>query len=226
MCPKSVNCVRFIITIVPDAYPMDLQFIISFLIMINPFALFLYLRGVMEDLSDRDFVRVLAQASLISFVIYLTFAMFGEYIFVHVFKINYESFRIFGGLVIFYLAFTFTVIGGRSMISLKETLDDTASEIALPFMVGAGSISLSILLGHLQPPLFTAIHLFVILLLNFMIILGLKWVKSLISRRLNRVVFDKYMSILVRLMGFLIGGVGIDMIFQGIATLFSLPQPK
>jgi multiple antibiotic resistance protein len=200
---------------------MDFQLISAFLVLLNPFALFLYLKGIMESLNSKDFVQVLAKASLISFFIYLVFAVFGETIFVDIFSIHFDSFRIFGGIVIFYLSFTFVIRGGKSMIKLKESLDDTASEIALPFMVGAGSISLCILLGHNQNPLFSALHIAIPLLINFVMILTLKYLRSFIVEKLAQNAFDKYMSILVRVMGFLIGGVGIDMIFKGVTNLIA-----
>jgi multiple antibiotic resistance protein len=201
---------------------MDFQLISSFLVLLNPFALFLYLKGIMESLNSKDFVQVLAKASLISFFIYLIFAVFGETIFVDIFSIHFDSFRIFGGIVIFYLSFTFVIKGGKSMIQLKENLDDTASEIALPFMVGAGSISLCILLGHNQNPFFSALHIAIPLLINFVMILTLKRLRSFVVEKLAKNAFDKYMSVMVRVMGFLIGGVGIDMIFKGVTSLLKI----
>ncbi|MCS6904747.1 MAG: MarC family protein [Bacteroidia bacterium] len=198
---------------------MDYQVISAFLVLLNPFALFLYLKGIMETLNAKDFIQVLVKASIISFIIYLIFAVFGETIFVDIFSIHFDSFRIFGGFVIFYLSFTFVVKGGKSMIRLKDNLDDTASEIAMPFMVGAGSISLCILLGHNQNVIFSALHIAIPLILNFLTIVSLKYLRSFIVEKLAQSAFDKYMSIMVRVMGFLIGGVGVDMMFQGITNL-------
>jgi small neutral amino acid transporter SnatA (MarC family) len=52
-------------------------------------------------------------------------------------------------------------------------------------------------------------------------ILTLKYLRSFIVEKLAQNAFDKYMSILVRVMGFLIGGVGIDMIFKGVTNLIA-----
>ena len=59
-----------------------------------------------------------------------------------------ESFRIFGGVVLLSFGFLYIVKGDTALISIKEDLDDLASEIALPFMVGAATISLSIIIGN------------------------------------------------------------------------------
>ncbi|MFW5755581.1 MAG: MarC family protein, partial [Tangfeifania sp.] len=82
-----------------------------------------------------------------SLFICLVFFLSGDFIFRRVFQIEFESFRIFGGIIIFSYAHFFIVKGQRALIMIKENLDDLASEIALPFMVGAGTISLSILLS-------------------------------------------------------------------------------
>jgi len=61
---------------------MDIELIISFLIMLNPFAMFLYLRGVMHELSNKDFYIVLFKASVISYLIFAVFSTLGYTIFV------------------------------------------------------------------------------------------------------------------------------------------------
>ncbi|WP_187262475.1 MarC family protein [Pontibacter beigongshangensis] len=109
--------------------------IVGFLVMLNPFALFLYLKPVMKDLSDKDFRSVFIKASVISFSIFLVFLLFGDMVFQKVFRINFDSFRIFGGIVLFSFAYMFIVQGKKAFIQIKGDLHDLASEIALPFMV-------------------------------------------------------------------------------------------
>ena len=52
--------------------------LLPFLVILNPFALCLYLAGVMEDLESAHFVRVLTRASIISLVVFWIFAISGE----------------------------------------------------------------------------------------------------------------------------------------------------
>ena len=51
---------------------------VRFLAILNPFALCLYLVGVMDELESRDLTRVLAYASIISFVVFWLCALAGE----------------------------------------------------------------------------------------------------------------------------------------------------
>lgn len=196
--------------------------IISFLAMINPFALFLYLEPIRRDLDHKSFVKVIARATLISFSICLSFFFLGNVIFEKVFQIDFESFRIFGGIIIFSYAYFFIVKGQKALIMIKTDLHDLASEIALPFMVGAGSISLSILLREKHSLLLGGLALVIIFGINLLTLILLTVIRSRIDQHKFRKVFDKNMEILLRLNGFFIGSIGIDMVATGIKNLFNL----
>jgi multiple antibiotic resistance protein len=193
--------------------------IIVFLVLLNPFALFIYLQPVMRELSEKDFHKVLLKASLISFVIFTLFVMAGDIIFQRVLQINFEAFRIFGGIIIFTLAFLYIVQGKKSLITMKENLDDLASEIALPFMVGAGTISLCIVMSHKFSVPKGILILGIIMVLHYIIIFLLIKIRNLFSQKF-RVAFDKNMEIALRLNGLFVGAIGINMIIVGIDTVY------
>ncbi len=194
-------------------------YIISFLVLVNPFALFVYLNPIMDDLSYADFFKVLLKASLISTVIFLIFSEFGTLIF-RFLEIDFESFRIFGGVVIFTMALIFIIQGKKSFITLRGSLDELASEIALPFMVGAGTISISIIIGNNLTAWESALSIVTTLLLNFMIIATLVLIKYRIPSKRFKVAFDKMMVYLLRVNGFFVGAIGINMTVEGIQRLF------
>ncbi|WP_299581477.1 MarC family protein [uncultured Sunxiuqinia sp.] len=199
-----------------------LSSIVEFLVMLNPFALFLYLEPIRKDLSHRDFMMVIFKATLISFSVCLIFFLSGDLFFRKIFQIDFESFRIFGGIIIFSYAYFYIVKGQRALIIIKENLDDLASEIALPFMVGAGSISLSILLGHDHSYLIGGVSLAGIFLVNFLAIFLLKTLRDSIEKKKFKKAFDKNMEVLLRLNGFFIGAIGINMVLVGIKNLFGI----
>jgi multiple antibiotic resistance protein len=194
--------------------------IIAFLIMLNPFAMFLYLLPVMEELSQRSFLKVLLKASVISFAVFIAFLAAGDFLFQNVFQIHFESFRVFGGIIIFSYAYMFIVKGQKAFIHMKESLDDLASEIALPFMVGAGTISLTVLIGHNFSFLEGILAILAVLVINYFIIVLLKNMRDGIEKTKFRVAFDKNMQVFLRLNGFFIGAIGINMIVVGIMNLF------
>ena len=103
---------------------------------------------------------------------------------------------------------------------MKEDLNELASKIALPFMVGAGTISLSILLSQDNSYQMGTLMLVIIFGVNFLILYGMKKFRDSIEKRKIKNVFDKEMENLLRLNGFFIGAIGIDMILIGIKNLF------
>jgi multiple antibiotic resistance protein len=174
----------------------------------------------MDELDNISFIKVLIKATWISFLIYIFFLFSGQFIFENIFNIDFEAFRIFGGIVIFSFAYLFIVNGKKAFIQMKTKLDDLASEIALPFMVGAGTISLTILLSYNFSKKIGVLLLIIILAINFLIIMFLKSLKDNIAKNRFKIAFDKNMDILLRLMGFFVGAIGINMIITGITNFF------
>jgi len=199
-----------------------IKFGIAFLVLLNPFALFIYLQPVMKELSHAVFTKVLLRASLISFIIFSFFAVAGEYVFEEIFQIRFDSFRIFGGIVFSILALVYIVHGRRYLIELKEDLDDVAANIALPFMVGAGTISLAILIGHSYKPLLSFSIILTVLIINFVIIIALMYIRYALRSGL-RTAFDRLMERSMRLIGFFVGAIGVDMVITGIKNIFFTP---
>jgi multiple antibiotic resistance protein len=196
--------------------------IIEFLVMLNPFALFLYLEPVRKDLSHKDYVRVILKATVISFFVIMLFFFLGETIFDKVFQIDFESFRIFGGIIIFSYAYFYIVKGQKALIVIKETLDDLASEIALPFMVGAGAISLSVLVSYRHSTKQGLLIHVIVFALNFLILFVLKKFRDTLEGRKLRIAYDKNIEVLLRLNGFFIGAIGINMMLTGIKNMFGI----
>ncbi len=190
--------------------------IIQFLILLNPFALFIYLNSLYNDLGRKDFAFVLWKASLISGGFYLVFAFTGDFIFINFFNVAFDSFRLFGGIVILIYSLIFIIQGKKSFFTLKGSLDDLASEIALPFMVGAASVAQSILIGQKYSKLITFIIITSTLVINFGTIMLLIEIKYKIIKKKYRITFDKLLTILLRINGFFVGSIGIEMILKSL----------
>jgi multiple antibiotic resistance protein len=163
------------------------------------------------------FFKILAWASLISFVIYGFFAVYGQNIF-DVLQVNFEAFRIFGGIVLLSFALVFILQGKKSFITTKGEISSIASEIALPFIVGAGTITLSILIGENFNDATSVGILFIIMVLNFIFVAGLMVVRDKVPNKYNKM-FDEYAEILLRLSGFIVGSYGVGLIISGIENL-------
>jgi multiple antibiotic resistance protein len=112
------------------------------------------------------------------------------------------------------------VKGQKALIQMKGSLDELASDIALPFMVGAGTIPLIILMGHELSTIQAISALILVLILNFGIITLMKMGRDSLKKPELIIAYDKNMEILLRLNGFFLGAIGIDMIITGINHLY------
>lgn len=196
-----------------------LELIIYFLALINPFALFIYTLPLVKSLDFRTYSGVMFRASLIAWAIYMTFGLFGDFLFEEILKISFDSFRIFGGLVLTSFALSFIIQGKESMITTKGELSKIAAEVALPFMVGAGTITLSILLGSTLGPAQGSLGISIVMIVTFLMVIFLALFRQSLKKEL-RIVLDKNLEILLRLNGFIVGAFGVDLIVTGIQNLF------
>jgi multiple antibiotic resistance protein len=192
---------------------------VSFLAILNPFALSLYLTGVMEDLGRRDFNLVLWRASLMSLAVFCVFALAGETFLITLLGVNPYALRMFGGVVFFVVAYGYVTRGYMAAEMLRGTLDELPSAIALPFMIGAGTLTESILIGKRHPPGIGLAVIVLDVLVCFLLVAGFKIVKDHVSRVRERV-FNRYVNILARINGLLIGAISTDMIIDGSCQLW------
>ncbi len=199
-----------------------ISYILAFLVMLNPFLVFVYVKDVREQLPDRDYYRVINKANILSFIVYIFFAVFGGYFFKSILQIKFESFRIFGGLIFVSTALVLMVHGKKSFVSLRGNLDDIASEVAIPFMVGPGTISISIIIGN-DLAIYSAILIIgLAMLINYGIIYILSKMRKRVLDKSARKTFDKKLNVVLRLMGSFVGAIGINMIVIGLQNLYGL----
>lgn len=193
---------------------------LTFLALLNPFALYIYLIPIQRQLRLRQFTITMIKASLIAGSIYVGSAFFGQQFFEDVLQIDFESFRVFGGLVLILFAVSYIVQGRESLITMRGSLNDLAGEIALPFMVGAGTISLSILIGSSSTISETVMTIGLVMFVNLAIVLSFAFLRynSHKVRFRNRLSYNS--ELLLRINGFILGAFGVDMVMQGIRTLF------
>jgi multiple antibiotic resistance protein len=57
------------------------------------------------------------------------------------------------------------------------------------------------------------------MLINYLIIMGLKQVRRAMRSRKFQIAFDKIMELLLRINGFFLGAIGVDMVTTGVSNL-------
>jgi len=192
---------------------------LHFLAILNPFALCLYLAGVMDDLESHDFKRVLTWASVISLAVFWLFALAGETLLVNIIGVRPAALRAFGGVIFFVIAYNYVTKGYKAAVILRGSLDELHSAIALPYMIGAGTITQSILVGEHNGPYFSMLIIFLALLITLICVQTFKFVRDRLRDRRERL-FERYVNILCRINGLLIGAISTEMVVSGVHKLW------
>jgi len=193
--------------------------LVRFLAILNPFALCLYLVGVMDELESRHLTRVLGYASVISFVVFSLFAIAGEPFLVRGLGVRPEALRAFGGVIFFVIAYNYVTKGYRAATVLRGSLDDLPAAIALPFMIGAGTITQAILLGKQLSPAGSLFVLLAAMVVSIGVILAFKVVRDRLKTAQEQLL-DRYVNILARVNGLLIGAISTEMVVTGTRQLW------
>jgi multiple antibiotic resistance protein len=183
-------------------------------VLLNPFILSVYLSALVEGLSLAHLAHQLLRACLISFVVFLVFAWGGEAIFQDVLQLRFASFLIFGGV-------TFLIIGIRLIMGTGPAVDALAMEdlhapasIAIPFIVGPGTISASVLAGsRLELPVAAAAIAFA-LAAALAAMLLIKVLHDYVRTR-NEQLIAHYSEFVGRATALFTGSFAIEMILSG-----------
>lgn len=187
-----------------------------FLVLFNPFLMSIYLMDLIQDLDHRVFLRVLLRATVTSGVVFLLFAWGGESIFTNILQVRFEAFLIFGGIVIFLIALQMMFTGSKAIKRMRG--GDPAhisGSIAMPFMIGPGTISASVVTGNILPYGWAAVAIILSLLLMVAMLMALKQAFDVIKVR-NLDLLERYIDITGRAGALLTGTIGVQMIVQGV----------
>ncbi len=190
-----------------------------FLVLFNPFLMSIYLLDLIQDLTLQTFLRVLVRASIISGTVFLLFAWGGEAIFTDILQVEFSAFLIFGGLVIFLIAMQMLFIGSDAIKRMRGgNPEHISGSIAMPFMIGPGTISASVMAGSTLTYPLAATTIVLSLLLTIAMLAGLKYAFDIIKVR-NASLLERYIDITGRAGALLTGTIGVQMVIQGIRQL-------
>lgn len=189
------------------------------LIILNPFAQVLYLSELMKQLSWREFVQVHIRASLLSFGVFALFAVAGDFLLQEVFQVRLASLQIFGGLIILFIAHRYFTEGASGNLMFRGELSDLAPQITLPFMVGPGTIWVSMMIGRRNSLPLALTMIAGVLVANVVFLAIVQRFFGQISTH-RETMLGKYFGILMRTNTLFIGAIAVDMILTGLETAF------
>jgi small neutral amino acid transporter SnatA (MarC family) len=188
-----------------------------FFALLNPFLLSIYLIDLITDLKPGVFMRVLVRGTLISAVVFSLFAWGGDAIFSQYLRVRFASFQVFGGVIFLLIGIRFVFSGADALRSIRGQPEHLAGSIAMPFMIGPGTVSASVVIGARLPVLEAWAVIAITLVLTVVMVLAIKFAHDYV-KEYNKALVDRYIEIVGRLSALLIGTFALEMLFEGIGT--------
>jgi len=196
----------------PDLWTKD--FLLFFTLM-NPFLMSIYLIDLIMTMEAKAFAKVLIRGSTIATCAFLVFAIVGEALFRQVLQVRFESFQIFGGIVFLIIGLRFVFQGSSALANLRGDPEHLAGSIAMPFMIGPGTVSASVVVGTHQPALLAASVLVSVMVITAVLLILLKALHDFVKQRNARLI-NRYVEIVGRISALLTGTIALDMILSGV----------
>ncbi|MEJ2364836.1 MAG: MarC family protein [Deltaproteobacteria bacterium] len=185
------------------------------LVLLNPFLVVVYLIDVMQKLERRQFRHVMLRASLIASAVFCFFAILGDAVFSDIVQARFASFQIFGGLVFLLIGLQFVYRGPRAIEMLRGESEHIAGAIAMPILIGPGTISASVIIGKRHEPLIACAAVLLAVFCSVVIMLLLKALYDYVRPRQERLI-QRYIEVAGRITALYVGTVSVDMIMQGL----------
>ena len=199
----------------------------SFLLLfalLNPFLMSIYLIDLITDLDMRVFVRVLVRGALISGIVFMLFAWGGDAIFSRYLQVRFASFQVFGGIIFLLIGVRFVFSGADAMRVVRGQPEHLAGSIAMPFMIGPGTVSASVVVGARLPMLHAVAIVAATLILTVALVTALKVAHDYLKERNARLI-DRYVEVVGRLSALLIGTFAVEMLFEGLGSWMQNTAP-
>ena len=190
---------------------------IAYFVVVDPIGVALVFSGLTAGRSSQYVRQMAIKASGLSAALVLAFGFWGV-VLLGLLGIEMDSFRIAGGLLIFYAAFgMITRPDTPSGQEPDEVFEDiSVFPLSIPLMAGPGCLTLTVLLfsrardegGQLWPLVLAIVTLF-----------SLALVSLLFSKKLTQLVGRTINSVFKRLLGVLLASLAIQFIADGIKGL-------
>ena len=185
------------------------------LVLLNPFLIIIYLVDVVQKLKQEQFRSVLMRAGVIASIIFCSFALLGDTIFSGLMQVEFASFQIFGGIVFLLIGIQFVFRGPEAIEILQGESRHIAGAVAMPVLIGPGTISASVIIGKRLDPLIACVAVVVAVVVCLAIMMFLKFLHDL-ANHTHEALIQRYIEIAGRITALYTGTVAVDMIMQGI----------
>ena len=204
-----------------------LKFFIVFFVVVEPISLIPVFSGLTEGASDSYKHKMALKSVLVASGILLVFALVGAG-FLSAMGIAIDSFRIFGGLLLFLIALEMvfaresgTRTSDDEKAEHKRRADIAVFPLAFPFMAGPGALT-TLLLWFGPIPVTTHPTQFVLMFACALVVLALCLLAMWVAGPLMRVIGVTGTNVANRLFGVVLGALAVQFVVDGLRASFSL----
>jgi multiple antibiotic resistance protein len=185
--------------------------------LLNPLLMIVYLVDLVERLDRQRFAAVLLRAALIAGAVFCCFAVLGDAIFSSLIQAEFASFQIFGGVIFLLVGIQFVFRGPAAIEILRGESEYLAGAIAMPVLIGPGTVSACVVIGKRHNPLMACALVMFAVLACALVMLAIKILHDVLRPHDSRVA-QRYVEISGRMLALYTGTVSIEMIMQGLRT--------
>jgi multiple antibiotic resistance protein len=191
----------------------------AFFAIMNPLVNIPIFVQLSEGLDERRKKEISKTSTIVAFIIVIAFILIGKYIF-QIFGLTIPAFKVFGGILIFYIGFEM-LQSKKSSIHLQgvPVYDESIaiSPLAIPILAGPGTIvtAMNFVVGA------SFFHVLITGLI-FGLIVFLTYLAFIYSRYVIKIVGKKNFIIIGKIMGIILGVLGVNMLIEGIKIAFAI----
>lgn len=186
------------------------------LALLNPFLLIIYLVDPMKNLDQLQFQKVLIRAGVIAVIVFCCFAVLGDAIFSTI-HAEFASFQMFGGLIFIIIGMQFVFKGPTAIEILQGEAAHISGAIAMPVLIGPGTISASVVIGKRHDPLLACGIVVIAVFASVAIVILLKLIHDYVQVR-REALIERYIEIAGRITALYIGTVAVEMVMTGLRS--------
>lgn len=187
------------------------------LVLLNPFLLIIYLVDLIRNVEKSLFNKVLFRAGFIACFVFCTFAIVGDALFSSLLQVDFASFQIFGGIIFLLIGIQFVFKGPNAIEILRGESKQLAGAIAMPVLIGPGTISASVVIGKRHDILSSCLCIFLAVFVCIVTIIALKYIHDQIQEK-HAPLVDRYIEVAGRVTALFVGTVSVQMILLGLTS--------
>ncbi len=192
--------------------------VLSLFIILDPPGIIPVVIRLFEGLNRKEQLKISLYVTVFVAILLLLFTILGEAI-LRYFGISFAALKIAGGILIGLVGFEMTRAGEKpkhrkeELVGFEEALSNMLVPVGSPLLVGPGAISLSIING--------AVYGYPISILGAIIAAILVFPFIYFSTLIGKIIGERGVRILTRILGFFILAIGIQYILDGVVIFKS-----